>query len=112
MLLQMFSSTSWSSRWQSLRSSSQDVLPPVPAVQTDDFQGFPGCVFRRPDGVRAVVPDQHLCLRLARDGRGRYCSTIGTTFPLQLPGDHEFEHVRAALQLCQRHGEVQPVFEM
>ena len=25
------------------RSSSQNVLPPVPAVQTDGFQGFPGC---------------------------------------------------------------------
>ena len=181
MLLQMFSSTSWSFRCQSLGSSSQDVLPPVSAIQTDGFQGFTACVFRRPDGVRAVFPDpgadarfqvrggalkkiapsggrrenfwvfrvknhdftpkNHIfsnfrgggaragCARppgsapetnifiydLQRDGRGRYCSTIGTTFSLQLPGDHEFEPVRAALQLRQRYGEVQPqfpVFEM
>jgi hypothetical protein len=38
MLLQMFSSTPWSSS-EGRRSSSQDVLPPVPAVQTDSFQG-------------------------------------------------------------------------
>ena len=100
MLFLMSGRTSWNSSY-GRKSSSQDVLPPVPAVQTDGFQEFPGSGFRRPDGVRAVVPDQHLCLRPARDGRERYCSTIGTTFPLQLPGDHEFEPVRAELQLRQ-----------
>jgi hypothetical protein len=61
--------------------------------QTDGFQGFPGCVLRRPDGLTAVVQLERVCLRPPRDGRGRYCSTIGTTFSLQLPGDHEFELV-------------------
>ena len=87
MLFAMPGSTSWNSS-EGRRSSSQNVLPPVPAVQTDGFQGFPGCMLRRPDGVRAVVQLERLCVRLARDGRGGYCSTIGTTFSLQLPGDH------------------------
>ena len=54
MLFPMPGRTSWSSS-DGRRSSSQDALPPVPAVQTDGFQGFPGGMFRRPDGVRAVV---------------------------------------------------------
>jgi hypothetical protein len=81
MLFPMPGRTSWSSSDQR-RSSSQNILPPVPAIQTDGFQGFPGCVFRRPDGVIAVVQLERVCLRPPRDGRGRYCSTIGTTFSL------------------------------
>jgi hypothetical protein len=50
-------------------------------------------VLRRPDGVRSVVPLELVCLRPPRDVRGRYCSTICTTFSLQLSGDHESEHV-------------------
>ena len=96
MLLQPYTG---SSRCQSLRSSSQYVSSPVPAVQTDGFQGFPECVFRRPDGGRAVVQLERVCLRLTRDGRGSYCSTIGVTFSLQLPGDHEFESVLTPFQL-------------
>ena len=53
-LLPMPGRTTWSSSDQR-RSSNQNVLPPVPAVQTDGFQGFPGCMLRRSDGVRAVV---------------------------------------------------------
>ena len=61
MLLQMFSSTPWSSS-EGRRSSSQDVLPPVPAVQTGGFHGFPGCVFRRPGGIGAVVQLESVCV--------------------------------------------------
>ena len=84
--------TTWSSSDQR-RSSNQNVLPPVLAVQTDGFQGFPRCMLRRSDGVRAVVQLERVCLRLPRDGKVRYCSTIGTIFSLQLPGDHALEFV-------------------
>ena len=67
MLFSMPIRTPWSSRCPSCRSSSQNVLPPVPAVQTDGFQGLPGCVLRRPDGVRAVVQLECICLRPPRN---------------------------------------------
>jgi hypothetical protein len=62
---------------------------------------FPGCMFRRPDGVRAVIQLEGVCLRPPRDGRGRYCSTIGTTFSLQPPEDHEFEILGSHLSVLQ-----------
>jgi hypothetical protein len=67
-------------------------------------------VFRRPDGVRSVVQLELVCLRPPRDVRGRYCSTICTTFSLQLSGDHESEHVWRPFKLRQCYGEVQPQF--
>ena len=70
MLFPMPGRTPWNSS-EKRRSSNQNVLPPVPAVQTDGFQGLPWCVLRRPDGVRAVVQLERVCLRPARDGRGR-----------------------------------------
>jgi hypothetical protein len=40
-------------------------------------------------------------LRPTRNRSWWHRSSVGTTFPLQLPGDHEFEPIRAALQLRQ-----------
>ena len=82
MLFPMPDRTSWNSS-EGRRSSSQNVLPPVAAVQTDGFQGFPGCMLRRPDGVRAVVQLERVCVRLARDGRGRLNNSCVIFFVLK-----------------------------
>ena len=63
MLLQMFSSTSWSSRCPSFRSTNQDVLQTVSTTRHDPCR-LQGCHVGWFGGIGAGVQVERVCLRL------------------------------------------------
>ena len=66
MLLQMFSSTPWNSKCQSLRSPNQDVLQSVSTTARYDPCRLQGCDVGWLGGIGTCVQVECVCLRLTK----------------------------------------------